>query len=55
MLHRIVTAKARPDFKLRVEYEVGESGGIDFRPVIEREGKFAKLADPCVFTEVRIG
>jgi len=53
--HIISAAVAQPGCKVHLTFSDGVSGEVDFAPVAERGGVFAKLSDPRLFSQVRIG
>ncbi len=54
MLHHIKTAIPLPGNRLRLTFEDGISGEVDMKPIIQRGGVFAGLADPGRFRQVQI-
>jgi hypothetical protein len=54
-LQRICDIQPRHDYRLRVTYSDGVHVDADIRPMIERGGVFAPLADPAEFAKVVIG
>jgi hypothetical protein len=55
MLHVIGAVEVEPNFALRLTFGDGVGGVIRLADVIRRGGVFARLADPAVFAQVRIG
>jgi len=53
MLHRIVSAEARDDYRLWVRFEDGSEGEVDLADLVGR-GVFAIWSDPAVFGSVFI-
>jgi len=53
MLHRIVEAEAREDYRLWVRFEDGSEGEVDLADLVGR-GVFATWSDPAVFGSVFI-
>jgi hypothetical protein len=56
MIPRAITVDVVPPYGLRLTFEDGTSGLIDFRPLLfERDtGVFAALRDPTEFARVRV-
>jgi hypothetical protein len=56
MLYVIETIKPHPDiFTVEITYSDHVTIHADFKPLIERGGVMAGLADPAAFAAVRIG
>ena len=53
MLHRIVSAEARENYRLWVRFEDGSEGEVDLADLVGR-GVFAAWSDPAVFGNVFI-
>ncbi|MBI5863072.1 MAG: DUF2442 domain-containing protein [Planctomycetes bacterium] len=51
---RIVAAESLADFRVQLRYDDGLDVTVDFRPIIERGGVFARLGDASVFAQLRI-
>ena len=55
MLYRISRAVAAPDHSVRLRWEDGVDGVVDFRPIIAKGGVFLPMQDPVFFVrEMRI-
>ncbi len=56
MIPRAIAVEVIPPYGLRLSFEDGTSGFIDFRALLfEREtGVFAELRDPADFAQVRV-
>lgn len=52
---RIRNVEALPDFVLRLTFEDGWSGTVDFAPIIAKGGIFAFMGDRTTFATVQIG
>jgi hypothetical protein len=55
MFHTIRSVTPEADYKLCLTYADGETVVVDFTPVIQRGGVFARLGDPTFFSQVSIG
>lgn len=51
MLHRIASAKARPDFTVEIVWDDGTRSVARFADIIARGGVAKPLADPSFFVE----
>ena len=54
-MERIKHVAPENDYRVRITFETGDIVSVDFRPVIERGGRFAKLGDQQTFQQVAIG
>lgn len=54
-MHVITDVAVEKDRKLRLTYADGVDILIDFQPVIETGGVFARLADVALFGQVKVG
>lgn len=54
-MHKITYAVTEPNFKLRLTFADGAEVLVDFKPIIEMGGVFAKLNDLEFFKQVKIG
>jgi hypothetical protein len=52
---RISQVEPLPDFVLRLTFDDGWAGTVDFAPVIAKGGIFAFMDDPAAFATVQIG
>jgi Protein of unknown function (DUF2442) len=52
---RIRKVEPLPDFVLRLTFDDGWSGTVDFAPVIAKGGMFTFMGDPAAFATVQIG
>jgi len=55
MLRTISEVHVEPGCHLRLTFAGGSVSVVDFRPLIDRGGVFAALADPKVFSQVALG
>jgi Protein of unknown function (DUF2442) len=55
MLRRIESVAVRGVSQLELAFAGGEPRVVDLKPLIQRGGVFAALADPAVFGTVRLG
>jgi hypothetical protein len=53
-LPRIATVEVLPEFQLRIRYSDGMNVRVDFRPIIQRGGVFARLGDAAFFSQVQV-
>lgn len=53
MLHRIVAAKARPNYRLWIRFADGKEGEVDLSSLVGK-GVFARWEDPAEFEKVYI-
>ena len=53
MLHRIVAAKARPNYRLWIRFADGKEGEVDLSPLVGK-GVFSRWEDPAEFEKVFI-
>jgi hypothetical protein len=54
MLHDVVSASYRGDYRIELTFDNGERGIVDFSPYLRRGGVFKKLCDISFFREFRI-
>ncbi|MEX2140792.1 MAG: DUF2442 domain-containing protein [Pirellulales bacterium] len=54
-MHRLISAEPSSDYILRLLYADSASFEVDIRPLIDKGGVFAPLADRALFAQVRIG
>ena len=54
MYHDVVEMKCLDDFTLRLSFDDGKTGILDFKPFIAKGEVFAKLSDPNVFRKASI-
>lgn len=54
MLHDVVLASYRGDYRIELTFDNGERGVVDFSPYLQRGGIFKKLRDISFFREFRI-
>ena len=54
MYQDIIEAKYLSDYKIKLLFENGKSGVVDFRKFIEKGGIFSKLRDYDVFKRFEI-
>jgi hypothetical protein len=54
MSHDIVSAEYVEDYKIRVTFENGKSGIVDFLPYIKKGGVYRKLRDKGLFKRFQI-
>ena len=53
---RVTEVEALPDFRLRVAFAGGRTGGVDMSRMVHspKAGVFAALADPSLFAQMRL-
>ena len=54
-LPSILKVIALDDFKVHIEFASGLAGDYDVKPLINRGGVFSALANPVIFSTVKIG
>lgn len=54
-MYTIEQIKPLPDFLLELKYSDGGVVIADFKPIIAKGGVFTGLADPQLFSQVRLG
>jgi hypothetical protein len=54
MLHDVVSAAYRGDYRIELTFDNGERGVVDFSPYLRRGGVFKKLRDISFFREFRV-
>jgi len=54
-LPSILKVAALDDFKVHIEFATGLEGDYDVQPLINRGGIFSALANPIIFSSVKIG
>jgi len=54
MLMDIVAAKPLGEYRLRLRFEDGVEGVVDFAPDLSFQGVFEPLRDPTYFAQVRV-
>lgn len=54
MLLDVIEVKATGDYRLRLKFEDGVEGEIDFREIAPFRGIFAPLKNPAYFAQVRV-
>jgi hypothetical protein len=54
-MHRLISAEPSSEYNLRLVYADSVSFDVNIRPLIEKGGVFAPLADRTLFAQVRVG
>jgi len=54
MLHDVVSASYRGDYRIELTFDNGERGVVDFSPYLRRGGVFKKFRDISFFREFRV-
>lgn len=54
MSYDVTSAEYLGEYKIRVSFENGKTGVVDFLPYVKRGGVFAKLEDPGFFKRFEI-
>ena len=54
MLHDVVSATYKGDYRIELTFDNGERGVVDFAPYLQREGVFKRFRDISFFREFRI-
>ena len=54
MLHDVVSASYKGDYRIELTFDNGERGVVDFSPYLRRGGVFKKLRDISFFHEFRV-
>ncbi len=55
MLYQLTKVTPINSTQLELLYQDGKCIVVDFKPIIEKGGVFSMLADPQVFSKVRLG
>ena len=54
MLHDVVSATYKGDYRIELTFDNGERGVVDFSPYLQREGVFKRFRDISFFREFRV-
>jgi hypothetical protein len=54
MIHDVVSATYKGEYRIKITFDDGKSGIVDFSPYIERGGIFERLRDLNVFRNFEI-
>ena len=54
MYHDVVGLECLDDFTMKLTFDDGKSGILDYKPFIAKGGVFSKLRDPLMFKRAKI-
>ena len=54
MLHDVVSASYKGDYRIELTFDNGECGVVDFSPYLRRGGVFKRFRDVTFFREFRV-
>lgn len=54
MLHDVVSASYRGDYRIEITFDNGQRGVVDFAPYLKRGGVFTRFLDQTFFRAFRV-